>query len=376
LGICSSGEIKGSDVVPGTTLDEDNASTDPSFPARLDQFAIDGAPSGASRKSSRATDVKYALVLAACVCTPCAAQEASVDDLLAQADPAIQAQIKATSRAFLTGGRSESDFRTNWRAFRELSTLKGLANDEEQLVKQLAIYAVVEPGIEETQVLEALHILQMLNLKAGIPIRVLVPYLDSDNEVLRGFVRDWFESPDGRRASRSTRELDASYKDYWDYINRMLGSNEEVPTAFVEYMYERSPGQALLVFLRLDGRDEVIAHLRAIRENLDAAREGRAPIPFPKPKPQDEQREIRLAVTLIDNAIWFKENQYDQRWQAALPEVNELLAKLSEHDQWWVRLYVAAMMRRHRELRIADVLERLSDDENESVRKATPAVRP
>jgi hypothetical protein len=80
-------------------------------------------------------------------------------------------------------------------------------------------------------------------------------------------------------------------------------------------------------------------------------------------------------VNLIDNAIWFKENRYDEKWQAALPEVNELLAKLSEHDQWWVRLYVAAIMRRQPELRIDDVLERLDHDENASVRKAAPSVR-
>jgi hypothetical protein len=147
---------------------------------------------------------------------PCAGQNASVEHLLAQEDSAIQAQITKTLMAFGRGGSSESEFKTNWRGFRELAALKDLADDEEHLVQQLANYAVVEPGIEETQVLGALLVLQMLNLKATIPIRVLAPYLDADNELLREFVREWFNSHDSRDADRSPRELDANYKDYLD----------------------------------------------------------------------------------------------------------------------------------------------------------------
>jgi len=151
--------------------------------------------------------------------------------------------------------------------------------------------------------------------------------------------------------------------------------DEGFPTPLVEYMYEQSPEQALLVFLRIDRRGMSIAQLSAVQENLDAAREGRAAVPGPKPRPQDRHREIRLAARLISNALWFKENGHDRRLQAALPEVNELLAKLAEHERWWARLYVAEIMRRHPELRMDDVLQKLREDGEESVRNAAKSVK-
>jgi hypothetical protein len=170
--------------------------------------------------------------------------------------------------------------------------------------------------------------------------------------------------------------LAANYKDYLDYINRKLNKNEDVPTPFVKYMYAQSPEQSLCVYLRVDRRDETIARLRAMRDSLDARREGR-PVPaIPKPQPDEQQREIRLTARLVANAIWFAENEHDVRLQATLPEVNERLAKLAAHDQWWARLYVVEIMRRHRELQQDDVLRKLTEDENELVNEAARLAQP
>jgi hypothetical protein len=301
--------------------------------------------------------------------------QVTVEGLLAQKDEAVQSQIRLTARTFLHGGRSESEIKTNWRGYRELETLRRLAGDDEQLVRQVAIYAVVEPGIEEPQLL-ALLVLDVLQLKPTIAIGVLAPYLDCDNKLLRGFVRDWFESHASRATGWALGELAANYKDYWDYINRTFNANEKVPSAFVEFMYEQSPKQALFVFLRLDGRDEVIAHMRALREAIDARREGRAIPAMPKQQPINEHRQLSYAAHLVDNAIWLNENKFNLQFQRALPEVNELLATLSQHEQWWVRFYVAQVMRRHRELRQSDVIEKLSRDTEASVSKAAKALMP
>lgn len=297
--------------------------------------------------------------------------QSRIEKLVAESDLAVQAQIRATAIAFLSGGRSESEMRTNWKGFRELEKLKEFADDE-QLVKQLAIYAVAEPRVEEQQALEALLILQLLQVKPSIPIHVLSPYLDSDDKLLRGFVRDWFESHGSRGAPR---ELAANYKDYSDYLSLTLNMGEEFPTPLVEYMFEQSPEQALLVFLRIDRGGVTIAQLGAVEKNLNGAREERSAVPDPKRRPQDQRSEIRLAARLISNAVWLKENGYDERLKAALPEVNELLAQLAEDERWWSRLYVAEIMRRHPELRIDDVLQKLREDGDESVKKAAKSIR-
>jgi hypothetical protein len=169
--------------------------------------------------------------------------------------------------------------------------------------------------------------------------------------------------------------LAGNYKDYLNSISRMLKRDEEVPGALVEYMYEQSPAQALLVFLRVDRRDETIARLRAIRERLDARREGREARQVEIPQQRDERRELLLATHLVDDAIWFKENKFNEQFQQAKPEVNELLAKLSAHEQWWVRLYVVAIMRREPALRQAGVLEQLRGDGNALVNKAANSLK-
>lgn len=303
------------------------------------------------------------------------AVQPDVEALLEKSNPAAQAQIKIAVGAFLNGKQSETTLKTNWRGFQELATLKQLVNGDEQLIEQLAIYAVVQERREETQVVEALLVLELLHLKPIIPIRVLAPHLNSDNELLRGFVRDWFEIHATRGARGAPRELAAHYKDYSDYISLTLNMHEEFPTPLVEYLYEQSPEQALLVFLRIDRRGVTIAQLSAIQKNLDAVQNGQAAAPIPRPKPRDQHRDIRLAARLVNNAVWFAENGHDERLQAALPEVNERLAKLSAHDKWWVRLYVAEIMRRHPELRLDDVLRKLREDGEESVSKAAKSVK-
>jgi hypothetical protein len=168
-----------------------------------------------------------------------------------------------------------------------------------------------------------------------------------------------------------------NYEDYLTYVRVQLNINEEVPTAFVEYIYERSPERALLVFHRANPRKhaETVARLRAMREQLEADRqqlENQGPDAMPPRPDRPRQRENRVpdeilvAEKIISHAISLK------NWENGklLPEAREQLAKLSEHREWWVRLYVAEIMRRHRELRLPDVLQKLSSDEHALVSNA------
>ncbi len=324
--------------------------------------------------------------------TICAQTE--IEKLTAESMPAIQAQIRAMVSA-LSGRRSDTEIKTNGKGFRELATLKELANKEE-IVKQLAIYAVVEQRVEDQQVLEARLVLHFLDFKPIIPIRVLAPYLDTGNPQLGEFVRDWFESHDDRETDVLSRQT-VNYQDYLEYVLRKRNKNQEVPTAFIKYIYERSPDQALKVFYRIAQQDATIAklmemqkqqeaHQREREKNGDAAAEllevrkrwaafhrklrknGQDPLPIeplpPLPPPvvpnlpdmitrpleKRPQKEILLVEHIVSNAIWLKKNKFDERFQKVLPKAKEELSNLVKYDQWWVRLYVAEIMRRNREL--------------------------
>jgi hypothetical protein len=198
----------------------------------------------------------------------------------------------------------------------------------------LAIFAATSRSEEELHILQTLGILHRLDLQPSIPIRVLAPYLDSENEQVRDFAREWFQGYDRAVGEDPLRA-------YRSFVTRQLSRNEEIPAAFIEYVYERlPPGKAMEVF-----------HF------------GRWP-------PQKKDSDVILAEHIVSNVIWLKENGFAERFQKALPEANTELAKLAKHKQWWARLYVVWTMRRHPELRQTDVLQQLASDSDPQVNKA------
>ncbi len=297
-------------------------------------------------------------VTASAMCVTCAAQESSVEKLLEQSEPAIQTWIGKVSDAL-----NQSDPKNNIVAQKVAANLNEAFADKHEIVKQVAIFAA---GPDEQQPLTALAVLQLLNLPPNIVIETLAPYLNADNIKLRSFVLDWFQNHDNGGSDESPLQP-VNYADYADYVRKRLNRNEDIPNGFVEYLFERSPGRALLAFNRADRRGETVDRLQEMRREL----EQRGNIgKLPQPKAGVGQSDIFLAEHMISNAIWFKKHHFDHQFQDALPAAKQQLSKLSEQQQWWVRLYVAEIMRRYREFRQTEVLEKLSHDSNAVVSKS------
>jgi hypothetical protein len=239
-----------------------------------------------------------------------------------------------TYRAFVERPRVRPKF--NCEGLQELEKLDGLSNDKGELVKQLATFVATERHEEDQQVIVALMFLDFLDLPPSVPIRVLAPYLNTDNVPLRQFVVSWFQHLD--KASNLPLKP-GNYQDYAIYVRSRITKNETIPDAFVNYLYDQMPDRALIVFYFGHG---------------------------PPQKPND----ILLAEHTVSNALWLKENEFDAQFQKVLPEANAELAKLARHEEWWVRLYVAKMMGRHLELRQDDVIDVLAKDKNSLVAKA------
>lgn len=302
----------------------------------------------------------FCLLLLANWANIASAQTAS-EKLAAEADPAIQAQILAVYDA-----KSEAE------VVRQQEILKRMTDDKAELVKQLAIFAVAAPDKKEMHGLLTVVVLNRLELSPSFAIRVLAPYLGSDNEELRDFAHQWFECHD--RLSNDPLEP-GNYKNYADYIGQMVAGNREIPAAFAEYLFERSPERALLAFHRGSRARHAAAHMKAMSKAFEARRRGEQAT-FEKPKPFDDPpKDILLAAHIVDNAIWLKTNKFDEHLHAALPDAKVQLAKLADRKEWWVRLYVAEIMRRHPELRVAEVVENLSHDGNGSVSKAAKGAK-
>jgi hypothetical protein len=317
--------------------------------------------------------MKSLLILAISLapCTYCAAENEDVQHLLAQIDPAVQEQIALTYDALRL---KNFELDRNVEAFRKLQELKDLALDQSELVKQLAIFAA-GPG-DEQRPLSTFVILVRLELPPKVIIRVLAPYLDADHPTLRSFVREWFHSQD---SADSFEFKPANYKAYAEYVRRQVNRNEEIPGPFIKYIYERSPGQALLLFR--SATVDVSEYTQVLNKSVEAAQQGRAPteqereeireIQTERQRDGQERRETLLAEHIVSNAIWLKKNKFDERFQTALPEAMAELEKLAKHKEWWARMYVVYIMRQNPMLLKDKILRQLAEDSNAIVSEAT-----
>lgn len=299
--------------------------------------------------------------------------ENATEQLLGESNPKIQAQLAA-----VLDSASVDD------AIQKSRVLKKGDLGKDELLKQVAIFAAT-PGDE--QPLRAGIILRFLDLEPKVVIRTLAPYLGAENQRVRSFVRDWFRSHDSCGSGPSSLGC-FDYTDYLSYVRGQLNRHEETPPAFIEYIYERSPAQALLIFIHANPqrRAKMIANLQELNKRMKASRKqqtnekqsGIPPMPPTKEVnpadlaglqlPQFDPNEVRLAEIIISNAIRLKD--FDDQFQLARPDAERQLEKLANHSEWWARLYVAAIMRRHWELRDPDVLDKLKNDSHELVRKA------
>lgn len=305
-----------------------------------------------------------ALIVTVVLVTPCFAQE-DVDKLRAAANPAIQEQL-AKVRSALRPGKDASN---NVEMFREIQKLKELTDDDTELVKQIAIFAVA-PG-DESQPMLANVILDYVRPLPAKTIPILAPYLDAENMALHAFVVEWFQALD--KGAGETEE--ANFGEYLKYVQRTLNHGEDVPVPFIHYIYQRSPGQALLVF----SRGDISSLLQTVRENRKAAQSPRPatlPEQLQKRRAQESRqiesqarREVALAEHIISNAMWLNRHGFTDRFQQALPEAREELTKLAK-GEWWARLYVVWIMRKHPEIRQDDLWNRLSKDSEEIVKEA------
>jgi hypothetical protein len=142
-----------------------------------------------------------------------------------------------------------------------------------------------------------------------------------------------------------------------EYVVLKVTHKEDVPAPFTKYIFEYSPGRALLVFAFANSQGDTTTRPQNLGALLVAKKA--------------ELREIQLAEHLVSNAIWLQKNGFSDQFQQAAPEAIQQLTKLAQRTDWWARLYVAHIMRMHPEIRRADVWEQLEKDSDELVREAT-----
>lgn len=144
---------------------------------------------------------------------------------------------------------------------------------------------------------------------------------------------------------------EAGFRHYSSYLE----NHQDVVTApyLIAHMFRTAPGEAFHALIQ--------------------ARYFGVPYPpLPLSKGASNNAGIRpllYAEHVISDVIWHQHFRFDIAPEQLAKAKNELNT-LSQHKDWWVRLYVAEIMQQHPELRVKEVTERLKKDENELIRDA------
>ena len=119
---------------------------------------------------------------------------------------------------------------------------------------------------------------------------------------------------------------ESDYSKYELYIEKRKNNP---PLALIEYMYTKSPEDALLSLMRVYMKDPEEKELLALHEEI-----------------------IRKNIKTEDYT-----------------DVIHSLNELSQYKEWWVHLYVAEIMKQCPQIKELDIIQRLKQDEHPLVRK-------
>ncbi len=255
-------------------------------------------------------------------------------------DSTIQEQISRTVRAFGDiEGSSGFD-----RAMSELRKLEAMVGkNRAQLVQQLVLHEAQATDMKGGML--PLVILRQLEYSPFTIVEALAPYLGTADPKLLNAIRHRFEWIDGVKSPYDLPRRSLDYSEYRSYIANCHRTSNPVPEPFLAYIYWKAPGPALL------------AHLGA----LDL--------------PDARKRSLLWAEHVVADVLWKHQNGFLEKTKVE-PEAAAQLEKLSQDQTWWVRLYVAEILRQHPAFRTAAVVDRLKDDPHELVREAITRPQP
>jgi hypothetical protein len=258
-------------------------------------------------------------------------QPEGVEQLLSIApDAATQSLLDEVAEIYLGSGAPED----RYAAIGRLHDL-GI-KDERRFFDQLFYFRCRHYKSQEREIFVR-AVMGLFGTPPGTVAEVVAPYIDTKDpglwSVVVGFlaiVETNQTAPPGRR-------------DWWVslgyYDNALRTLDEDQRRKLIQYLFEKAPSQAVI-------------RLGLILNNDRA-----------------DYRNIVGAEHEVSESIWYK-NFHRRVDENRANAAREELVKLAAHHIWWVRLYVAEIVREHEELRTPELMERLKNDEDDAVREA------
>jgi hypothetical protein len=179
------------------------------------------------------------------------------------------------------------------------------------------------------------YLMGELNIDEYRVMAAVLPYIDTKDERLRRFIVTEVLEGDGRNTAVERDQNDPVLKGVFQYLTyNVQRAKLDPPWSLVQILYWKAPSVAVHKFS----------------------------------KSRDKSRDLLWAEHLIQDVLWKKGHGFLK--PGDIKAVIEELEKLSQVDDWAVKLYVAEMLRRHEEFRDSRIIERLRNDKNSLVSKA------
>ena len=260
-----------------------------------------------------------------CCCRSVLYGEAKSTNLIGPA-PAVQAKLDRLIKTSLAVDDTDLQKKKLAQGLKELG--KSVGDGGAGLVPQIVFYEFAAENERLMYTAEYLLLELVGDLTRSQITIAIAPYLRSKNRSVR--VR-LFELMDYHVCNGRPMT------DYSTIFSMMRANKGKMPDEIIEYMYERSPGKALLGYMGY----------------------------YSAP----DRKTILLAEREISDTLW-KHQHALLGLHEVEPAAMEQLNKLSHHKEWWVRMYVAYIMREHRAFRRPEIVERLKQDKHLLVRKS------
>jgi len=238
-------------------------------------------------------------------------------------DPKIQSMINNYTYNIAT----DEDFR------KALEEFKGIGGENyEKLIPQILYYTSKAKSTREGMMPATLF--EQLKINDFQSINAIMPYLGTKDNELKEQLYNFLGGIDGTQF----RVYDFSL--YNHLILKQKLKNLDPPHDLIAYMYQRSPGTAVISIQKVYHNDPNAMNWKP----------------------------IYWAEHLVSDVLWkqkwgfLQENEVEQ---AAL----DALDVLSQHKGWWARLYVANILKQEPEFRTEKMVERLKADKHHRVRR-------
>ena len=210
--------------------------------------------------------------------------------------------------------------------------LREIAEKEpEKLVQQVLSCRVQSAEVSEERSLLVLQLIHYFRIPDTAVVHAVIPYMGTGNDHLRDSIDYLLRSVEGRSPP--------GHPDYSAYSTWISLSKHDPPRDLVRRMYRRCPATALLTMREIYVQDPV------------------------------RVKSLLWAEHVISDTIW-KHRHGFLPTTTVESEAATQVAKLAKDDAWWVRLYVAEILRQHPAFRTPELVERLTKDPHELVRDA------